>query len=44
MVYFLFARNNGFYENGGFQNVQVGEEYDEVVSKSGKSDIMLKND
>ncbi|CAG2232583.1 unnamed protein product [Mytilus edulis] len=28
------TRNAGFYENSGFQNVQIGNEYDEVVSKS----------
>ncbi|XP_076110696.1 uncharacterized protein LOC143079321 [Mytilus galloprovincialis] len=27
-------KNTGFYENGGFQNVQTGDEYEEVVSKS----------
>ncbi|XP_071172182.1 neural cell adhesion molecule 1-like [Mytilus edulis] len=27
-------RNTGFYENSGFQNVQTGDEYEEVVSKS----------
>lgn len=36
----FFIRDTGFYENSGFQNVQNGDEYEEVVSKSGKSDIM----
>ncbi|XP_063442097.1 uncharacterized protein LOC134722407 [Mytilus trossulus] len=27
-------RNTGFYENSGFQNVQIRDEYEEVVSKS----------
>ncbi|VDI52806.1 Hypothetical predicted protein, partial [Mytilus galloprovincialis] len=27
-------KNTGFYENSGFQNVQTGDEYEEVVSKS----------
>ncbi|CAC5394852.1 NCAM [Mytilus coruscus] len=26
--------NTGFYENSGFQNMQIGDEYEEVVSKS----------
>lgn len=35
MIYYLFPRNAGFYENSRFQNVQAGDEYDEVVSQSG---------
>ncbi|XP_071175218.1 synaptogenesis protein syg-2-like [Mytilus edulis] len=27
-------KNTGFYENSGFQNVQIGDEYEEVVSKA----------
>ncbi|XP_076110861.1 kin of IRRE-like protein 3 [Mytilus galloprovincialis] len=28
-------KNAGFYENSGFGNVQIGDKYEEVVSKSG---------
>ncbi|CAG2254949.1 unnamed protein product [Mytilus edulis] len=27
-------KNAGFHENSGFQNVQIGDEYEEVISKS----------